>query len=94
MSTVIKGEFEWDDAKEASNVSKHGVSFDEAARVFADWNAIVLDDGGRRGRYWLIGLSNRARLLTVVHVETMGCRTRILSARRATPWEQRLYGGG
>ena len=36
MRTVVEGDFEWDAAKAASNVKKHGVSFPEAATVFAD----------------------------------------------------------
>jgi uncharacterized DUF497 family protein len=36
MATVVDGDFEWDDAKAESNLEKHGVSFPEAATVFAD----------------------------------------------------------
>ena len=91
MPTVIKGNFEWDDAKEAANVSKHGIDFDEAFSVFADPYAVLLDDGAGIGRFWAIGFSFNARLLTVVHVESVHQRTRILSARRATAVERRLY---
>jgi len=40
MATVVEGDFEWDSAKAASNFTKHGVSFFEAATVFADPSAI------------------------------------------------------
>jgi uncharacterized DUF497 family protein len=33
--------FEWDDQKAASNLSKHGVSFDEAVSVFGDRQALT-----------------------------------------------------
>jgi uncharacterized DUF497 family protein len=33
MATVVEGDFEWDSAKAASNITKHGVSFFEAATV-------------------------------------------------------------
>jgi uncharacterized DUF497 family protein len=36
MPTVVEGDFEWDSVKAASNLVKHGVSFAEAATVFAD----------------------------------------------------------
>ncbi len=36
--------FEWDDAKAALNLEKHGISFYEAASVFSDWNGILLPD--------------------------------------------------
>ncbi len=35
MATVVEGDFEWDSAKAAANLVKHGVSFPEAATVFA-----------------------------------------------------------
>lgn len=36
--------FEWDDAKEAQNRRKHGVSFHEAMTVFTDERALLIDD--------------------------------------------------
>ena len=45
MSTVVEGDFEWDSAKAARNLTKHGVSFPEAATVFADPQALYIDDG-------------------------------------------------
>jgi uncharacterized DUF497 family protein len=45
MATVVEGDFEWDSAKAGSNITKHGVSFFEAATVFADPSAVYLDDG-------------------------------------------------
>jgi hypothetical protein len=40
VATVIEGDFEWDDEKALSNLDKHGVSFPEAATVFADPAAV------------------------------------------------------
>lgn len=37
-------EFEWDERKAASNLAKHGVSFEQATRAFADPNAIEYVD--------------------------------------------------
>lgn len=50
MATVIEGDFEWDSVKAALNLAKHGVSFPEAATVFADPFAVYLDDGSGVGR--------------------------------------------
>ena len=36
--------FEWDSRKAAANISKHGVSFDEASTVFDDRLALIFDD--------------------------------------------------
>jgi hypothetical protein len=40
VATIIEGDFEWDSSKATQNVAKHGVSFPEAATVFADPLAI------------------------------------------------------
>lgn len=49
MPTVVEGDFEWDSGKAASNLATHGVSFSEAATVFADPVAVYLDDGSGTG---------------------------------------------
>src|SRR5450432_334410 len=69
MPTVVEGDFEWDSAKAESNLEKHGVSFPEAATVFADPMAVYLDDGTGTGNMVVIGTSLRDRLLYLVHVE-------------------------
>jgi uncharacterized DUF497 family protein len=43
VATVIEGDFEWDEEKAQSNLDKHGVSFAEAATVFADPAAVYLE---------------------------------------------------
>jgi len=93
MATVVDGDFEWDDAKAASNLEKHGVSFPEAATVFADPYAVYLDDGTGTSRMVVIGTSLRERVLFVVHVER-GDRDRIISARTATGPERDVYETG
>ena len=93
MPTVVEGDFEWDSAKAASNLAKHGVSFPEAATVFADHMAVYLDDGSGTGNMVVIGTSLRERLLYVVHVER-GERDRIISARPATATERTVYDSG
>ena len=82
--------FEWDDAKARSNRRKHGVSFEEAATVFADPLARVSDDPDHSDdepRFLLVGVSYARRELIVVHLER-GKRLRIISARRATGSER------
>jgi uncharacterized protein len=88
--TVVQGDFEWDDAKAESNLAKHGVSFEEAATVFADGAAIFLDDPRNVDRFIVIGMSAAPRVLFVVHV-IRGERERIISARPATASEERYY---
>lgn len=93
MPRIVDGDFEWDAAKAAANLTKHGVSFPEAATVFADPLAVYLDDGSELGRVVVIGTSIREGILCVVHVER-GDRDRIISARRATPGEREVYETG
>ncbi len=93
MGTVVEGDFEWDSGKAASNLVKHGVSFPEAATVFADPFAVYFDEAASPGRMVVIGTSLRERVLFVVHAER-GERDRLISARRATPGERSVYEAG
>lgn len=93
MTTVVNGDFEWEADKAASNLTKHSVSFEEAATVFADPNVLFIDDGSGAERLVALGLSARIRVLYVVHIER-GDRDRIISARRATPAEEAFYTQG
>lgn len=86
-------EFEWDPRKADKNFSKHKVSFPEAATVFGDSLSATTTDpehAVEEHRYITIGLSNRARLLMVAHVERHK-RIRIISARALTPSEREAY---
>lgn len=92
--------FEWDDAKNLSNLRKHGVTFEDASEAFRDPLYVsVLDrieDGEPR---WLtLGLAEGLVLLAVAHTVReelyKGTSTeviRIISARRATRKERRRY---
>ena len=84
-------DFIWDDAKARSNLAKHGVSFKEAAIVFADPLALAVEDGGHAERMILIGRSTSDRLLLTVFIEQDNETIRIISARRATSHERRHY---
>ena len=93
MTTVVDGDFEWDSAKAASNLAKHGISFPEAATVMADPFAVYLDDGSGTGNMVVIGTSLRERVLFVVQVQRSS-RDRIITARRGTRAERKLYQTG
>jgi len=86
-------EFEWDPSKADQNVRKHKVSFTEAATVLGDslgTTASDPDHSADEHRYITIGLSDRGRLLMVAHAERRG-RIRIISARKLTANERRVY---
>lgn len=85
--------FEWDEAKAAVNLGKHGVDFGEAISIFGDPRSLtILDDthSDMEDRFIDIGLSAYGRLLVVVYTER-GERIRIISSRLATPNEQSAY---
>ena len=86
-------EFEWDEAKSASNLAKHGVSFEEALTVFDDSLALIFDDeehSGTEPREIIIGYSSRQRLLVVCFTERL-VAVRIISARSVTRRERQDY---
>jgi uncharacterized DUF497 family protein len=85
--------FEWDDAKARSNLAKHGVSFEEAATVFADLSSLTISDPAHsqaEDRFVIIGSSYQGKLLVVVHTER-GDSIRVISARRAGKRERKAY---
>ncbi|HEY0511956.1 MAG TPA: BrnT family toxin [Thermoanaerobaculia bacterium] len=88
--------FEWDPAKAAENLHKHGVSFEEASSVFFDSLSATGRDPDHslaEKRLVTFGLASTGRLLTVSHTER-GQRIRIISAREATRAERKLYEEG
>ena len=88
--------FTWDPRKAASNLRKHGVSFEEAASAFADPLSLTVPDPDHSDdeeRFLLVGLSDQSRLLVVAHVER-GDEIRIINARLATRRERRQYEEG
>jgi uncharacterized protein len=85
--------FEWDDGKAQSNLQKHGVSFSEAATVFADPLAAIFEDPDHSAdeiREIIVGQSERQRLLVVSFTER-GENIRIISTRLATPSERKNH---
>ena len=89
-------EFEWDPKKAASNLAKHGVSFDEGASAFRDPLSLTISDPDHsedENRYLLLGQSSDGRLVVVSHTER-GARIRIIGARLAEPRERRDYEEG
>jgi uncharacterized protein len=88
-------EFEWDDHKAEINLKKHGVAFSEAASVWLDSSALEIADpehSDTEDRWIRLGLSRTARVLVVVFIEkTESDRIRIVSARKASRFENKQY---
>jgi uncharacterized DUF497 family protein len=89
-------QFEWDKNKAAKNLSKHGVSFEEAKTVFDDPLYVDFydpDHSEKEERYLIVGESNRRRLLIVSYTEKEKA-IRLISAREVTRSEREAYEEG
>jgi uncharacterized protein len=89
-------DIEWDDAKAAVNLRKHGVSFEHAASVFYDPLALTGDDPDHsvsEKRFVTFGESSTGKLLAVFHTSRTN-KIRIISARPATRTERKIYEEG
>ena len=84
--------FEWDEVKARANFRKHGVTFEQAAYAFRDPFAVEwIDDRAAydEERFILLGRVG-GQILSVVYTER-GDHLRIISARRATKYEEDNY---
>jgi len=89
---MIDDEFEWDEVKAETNLRRHKISFREARRVFEDFFALIerdLSEAYGEDRFLATGMIESV-LVTVVYTER-GERVRIISARKASSYEQRKY---
>ena len=86
-------DYEWDEAKAASNLAKHGVSFTAAARALEDPDKVeFIDDRHDYAEERLLSLCmERDKVLLVVSVLRDEGICRIISARKATRHEQETY---
>ena len=92
----MKLNFEWDKEKAKANLKKHRVSFEEATAVLLDPLSMTISDPDHsvdEQRHIDIGTSHKGRVLVVVYSER-GSNIRIISCRKATPSERRLYERG
>lgn len=89
--------FRWDARKDKQNVKKHKVSFEEASTAFYDEKAIDFfdpDHSKKEDRFLMLGVSWRLRVLVVCYcLRKKGSEIRIISARKATKKEQKVYTG-
>jgi len=86
-------QFEWDDEKAKINVKKHGIYFEDAARVFLDKNLIDdydFEHSDEEDRIKIIGKVEK--VLVVIYTERVE-RFRIISARLANKKERNDYYG-
>jgi hypothetical protein len=88
--------FEWSDDKNEANIRKHGLSFENASRVFDDPLHRTVFQGyeDNEERWETIGLLDGLVVIIVISTPRWsagGEVTRIISARRASKRERRGY---
>ena len=87
--------FRWNELKAEENEKKHGITFEEAATAFRDFNAQIYDDEEHsldEERFILLGYSVISHLLVVCHCyKEKDAVIRIISARKATRQERKGY---
>ena len=90
--------FEWDEAKAVANVRKHGVTFETASTVFRDPRFLTTADlahSETEERWFSIGWASNGAILSVAYrlseFDSESSKIRLISARRATQTEIRLY---
>ena len=83
--------FDWDEEKNLANQRKHGITFEEAATIF-EGPVLSLEDEGHQSeiRERSYGLIGGVVVACVVHTDRDGT-TRIISARKATRYERKLF---
>ncbi len=84
--------FEWDENKRQANIAKHGIDFVDAVRAF-DHNFFTMEDMRfmyEEPRYWGFGMLGTKAIL-IVYTYRSNSAIRIISARKATKYEQKQF---
>ena len=82
----------WDEKKAALNFKKHGITFEEAQTVFFVSASITIEDNRHNeDRFVTIAFSKKLNLLVVVYTYRDEDEIRIISARKATKKETKIY---
>jgi uncharacterized DUF497 family protein len=83
--------FAWDPIKASANLRKHGIDFPDAVGALEDPLALTMpDDHVDEVRYATVGVDFLGRLIVVIWTDR-GESLRMISARKATRRERRLY---
>ena len=85
----------WDPTKARSNLTKHGIAFEDAEVVLVDPSGLTREDPDARAelRFVTVGTDALGRVVTVVYTYR-GDTVRLISARPATRRETDAYARG
>ncbi len=92
LNVTIYGLFEWDETKNASNLVKHGISFNDVTEMWSDLNLAQLksrDTEIDEQRFLCIGKIDQTIWSSIITYRQQ--RIRIISARRASKLEIKIY---
>lgn len=97
----MKYNFEWDPKKALINTRKHGVTFEQASKIFKDPIALTIYDDNssetEEDRWITLGQVDNKHYLVVVHTYRGQSKEeitiRLISARPATKYEIKQYQG-
>ncbi len=83
--------YEWDPEKEKANYTKHGVHFADAVGALEDERALTEpDDSTSEERFRTLGMDFLGRIIVVAYTYR-GENIRLISARKAKPWQRASY---
>ena len=84
--------YTWDENKNKANLDRHGITFEDAQRIFEGPTLEKIDDrfDYEEIRIYAIGLVNGLEI-TVIYAEQNNEERRIISAWRSEPHERRAY---
>jgi hypothetical protein len=82
----------WDRRKGRSNLTRHGIAFEDAVRIFAGPTLEKVDDRFDYGeiRVYAVGVANGLEV-TVIYTEVSESERRVISAWRAERHERAAY---
>jgi hypothetical protein len=86
-------EYEWDEAKNETNIAKHGIDFESAQEVFEGVFISKVDARKDYGEKRLVALGTFGTFILLVVYTMRGDKIRIISARRANQEERSIYYG-
>ncbi len=88
---MVGAVYEWDEAKNRANISKHGLRFEDASVVFSGPCVTFEDMRHGYGEKRFITLGPLAgRVVVIAHTSREG-NTRVISMRKANNREQEIY---
>lgn len=81
----------WDESKRQNNLRKHGIDFADVKKIF-DHHTVTFEDERDydEERFITFGLLHH-KVTIVVHTYRDENEIRLISARRATKYEEKLY---